>query len=154
MLQASNDGLGRGLDAVATATVIIELLQQHHVKVIQPHVTQSPSESNACSTGLATLIRSVEERVLASMQAILNAFFAQVHSITCLACLHHTQAISIYATYTLAENSLSATADMSRYLQHFNSSLMILAAGLSALLHHKECAFTVAGASRIVCCVH
>ena len=88
VLQASSDGLGRGLDAVATATVIIGLLQQHHVKVIQPHVTQSPSEWNACSTGLASLIRSVEERVLASMQAILNAFFAQVHSRTCLACLH------------------------------------------------------------------
>ena len=87
MLQASSEGLGRGLDAVATATVIIELLQQHHLKVIQPHVDSSPSESNACSTGLATLIRSVEERVLASMQAILSAFFAQVHS-RCMSSAH------------------------------------------------------------------
>ena len=78
MLQASNEGLGRVLDAVATATVIIGLLQQHHVKVIQPHVEASAAESAACSNGMSALIKSVEERVLASLQAALNAFFAQV----------------------------------------------------------------------------
>lgn len=78
-LQASSEVLGRGLDAVATVTIIIGLLQQHHIKVIQPHVESSASDSTACINGLATLIRSVEDRVLASMQAILNAFFAQVH---------------------------------------------------------------------------
>ena len=85
VLQASNEGLGRVLDAVATATVVIGLLQQHHVKVIQPRVEASAAELTACSNGMSAVIKSVEDRVLASLQAALNAFFAQV----CCSCYRH-----------------------------------------------------------------
>ena len=78
--QASSEGLGRVLDAVATATIIIGLLQQHQIKVIQPHVEASAAELAACSNGMSALIKSVEERVLACLQAALNAFFVQVCS--------------------------------------------------------------------------
>ena len=77
-LQASGEGMGRVLDAVATASIIVGLLQQHHMKVIQPRVETSPAEAGACSAALSACMKSVEERVLAALQAALNAFFAQV----------------------------------------------------------------------------
>ena len=90
LVQASSEGVGRVLDGVGTASVIIGLLQQHHVKVIQPRVEASGAEASACTAGLSAVIKSVEERVLASLQAALNAFFAQVpqnhlNNIVCIA---------------------------------------------------------------------
>ncbi|DBB07800.1 TPA: hypothetical protein ACH3X3_009214 [Trebouxia sp. C0006] len=75
---ASSEGLGRILDAMGTVSVIIGLVQQHHVKVIQPRVEASGAEAAACNAGLTGVTKSVEDRVLASLQAGLTAFFAQV----------------------------------------------------------------------------
>ena len=66
------------LDAVGGVSVIIGMVQQHHAKVIHPRVEASGAEAAACSTGLSALIKTVEERVLSSLQAALTAFFAQV----------------------------------------------------------------------------
>ncbi len=63
VLQASSEGVGRVLDAVGTASVIIGLLQQHHAKVIQPRVEASAAEAAACAAGLSALIKTVEESV-------------------------------------------------------------------------------------------
>ena len=68
---------------MGTVSVIIGLVQQHHVKVIQPRVEASGAEAAACNAGLTGLTKSVEDRVLASLQAGLTAFFAQV------AAMHH-----------------------------------------------------------------
>lgn len=76
--QAVAEGLGRVLDAIGTATLVIGMIQQHHTKVIQPQVQASAGETKACSSALAGLVRSTEERVLACLQSALNAFCAQV----------------------------------------------------------------------------
>lgn len=78
MLQAVREGLGKVLEAVGTATAVIGLVQQHHTKVIQPQVEASTGEAAACSSGLAAVIKTTEERVLTSLQAALNAILAQV----------------------------------------------------------------------------
>ena len=78
MLQAVREGLGKVLEAVGTATVVIGLVQQHHNKVIQPQVEASTGEAAACTSGLSALVKATEERVLTSLQAALNALLAQV----------------------------------------------------------------------------
>ena len=77
-MQAVKEGLGKVLEAVGTTTVVIGLLQQHHIKVIQPHVAASTGDASACNSGLTALIKATEERVLTALQAALNAFLAQV----------------------------------------------------------------------------
>ncbi|KAK9823591.1 hypothetical protein WJX72_004079 [[Myrmecia] bisecta] len=74
----TQEGLGKVLEAIGVATAIIKLLQQHYTKSIEPAVDDVLAESVSCSTGMAALIRAVEERVLATLQSALNAFFAQV----------------------------------------------------------------------------
>ena len=95
MLQASSEGLGRILDAVGTVSVIIGLVQQHHVKVIQPRVEASGAEAAACNAGLTGVTKSVEDRVLASLQAGLTGFFAQVAS------MHHECAATCSQLYLM-----------------------------------------------------
>ena len=80
------------LDAIGTATIVIGMIQQHHSKVVQPQVQASPGETSACSTALAGLVRSTEERVLACLQAALNAFFLQVRLATRNTCADVCQA--------------------------------------------------------------
>lgn len=70
------------LDAIGTATIVIGMIQQHHSRVVQPQVQASLGETSACSSALAGLVRSTEERVLACLQAALNAFFMQVRLAT------------------------------------------------------------------------
>ena len=81
VLQAVTEGLGKVLEAVATATVVIGLVQQHHTKVIQPQVQASPGEAAACTSGLTVLIKATEERVLAALQAALNAFSGNIETV-------------------------------------------------------------------------
>ncbi len=95
MLQASSEGLGRILDAVGTVSVIIGLVQQHHVKIIQPRVEVSGAEAAACNAGLSGLTKTVEDRVLSSLQAGLTAFFAQVASV------HHECAVTCSQLYLM-----------------------------------------------------
>ena len=94
MLQASSEGLGRILDAVGTVSVIVGLVQQHHVKVIQLRVEASGAEAAACNAGLTGLTKSVEDRVLASLQAGLTAFFAQVAAMHHKVCGHLQSSLS------------------------------------------------------------
>lgn len=79
LLQAVTEGLGRVLDAIGTATIVIGMIKQHHGKVIQPQLQSSAGEAAACSSALSGLVRSVEERVLTCLQQALNAFLSQVH---------------------------------------------------------------------------
>lgn len=76
--QAAAEGVGKVLDAIGTATIIIGMVQQHHAKAIQPQVQASAGEANACSSALAGLVKSTEDRVLACLQTAINAFFSQV----------------------------------------------------------------------------
>ena len=69
--------MGRVLEAVGAASGIVRQLQQHYAKCIAPRVEESAAEASACATGLAALVRAVEERVLAALQASLTAFFGQ-----------------------------------------------------------------------------
>ena len=73
------EGLGRVLDAIGTATIVIGMIQQHYSKVVQPQVQASAGETTACTSALAGLVKSTEERVLACLQSALNAFFLQVN---------------------------------------------------------------------------
>lgn len=75
---AVREGLGKVLEAVGTATVVIGLVQQHFTKVIQPQVEASTGEAAACNSGLSAFVKATEERVLTSLQAALNALLAQV----------------------------------------------------------------------------
>ena len=83
------------LDAVGSVSVIIGLVQQHHVKVIQPRVEASGAEAAACNAGLSGLTKILEDRVLASLQAGLTAFFAQV------AAMHHNCAVTCNQLYLM-----------------------------------------------------
>ena len=76
-MQAASEGVGRVLEAVGAASGIVRQLQQHYAKCISPRVEESAAEAAACATGLAALVRAVEERVLAALQASLAAFFGQ-----------------------------------------------------------------------------
>lgn len=60
--------------------VWVQLLQQHYVKVIEPAVEVSPAEQTSCSTGLAALIRAVEDRALSTLQSGITVFFGQVRA--------------------------------------------------------------------------
>jgi hypothetical protein len=78
--QAASDGVGRVLEAVGAASGIVRQLQQHYARAVAPRVEESAAEAAACATGLASLVRAVEERVLAALQASLSAFFVQVRA--------------------------------------------------------------------------
>ncbi|KAK9835004.1 hypothetical protein WJX81_003494 [Elliptochloris bilobata] len=74
---AASEGVGRVLEAVGAASGIVRQLQQHYARCIAPRVEESAAEASASATGLAALVRAVEERVLAVLQASLAAFFGQ-----------------------------------------------------------------------------
>jgi len=78
--QAASDGVGRVLEAVGAASGIVRQLQQHYARAVAPRVEESAAEAAACATGLASLVRAVEERVLAALQASLSAFFVQARA--------------------------------------------------------------------------
>ena len=58
---------------------MIEHLQMHYKTNIEGYVASSVTESAACNSGLLTLIRAIEEKVLEGLDNGLRLFFGQVN---------------------------------------------------------------------------
>jgi hypothetical protein len=68
----------RVLDATRVATEIVLLLQQFYTEAVLPVISRSVPEHASASSGLAALLRAVEDTTLVVLRKCVDAFFAQV----------------------------------------------------------------------------
>lgn len=69
--------VGQLLQAVSTIGAVVRAVQQHYQRVLAPHLAGSGAEARACGTGLAALVRAVDERMAAALQRCLGLLRSQ-----------------------------------------------------------------------------
>ncbi|PSC72605.1 exocyst complex component sec10 [Micractinium conductrix] len=77
---AMGASLGRLLQAVTTVGSIVSQLQAHYQRVVAPQLASAaggPAEARACVSGVAALVRAVDERVVGALQRCLALLAAQ-----------------------------------------------------------------------------
>jgi exocyst complex component 5 len=76
-----NERIRKVLEATRVAGEMMGMLQLHFHQSIHPHVGPSISEASACVSGLAFLLKAVEDTVLAVLRKCLDSFFGQVEKV-------------------------------------------------------------------------